>query len=379
MSKKPVVLIIDNSIGVTGALKSITRTTYDLKDSFDFQFIIPRNSEGRSWIEAKSFFRIHELPMLEIRRQISSIALYIPYLLLNAWRLKRIIKENGVSILHVNDLYNLLPVVVRVLGCRVPYICHIRFLPDRFPKWLFNFWLKLHVKNADKIIAVSQSVMRMLPSHINVEVIPNELPVEERYPEKLPTKENSKKTFLYLSNYMQGKGQNFALEAFSMIHGALPDWKLKFVGSDMGLKKNESFRESLKMRAVELGLEKKVEWWGFTEEVEKEYKEADIVLNFSESESFSITCLEALFFGRPLIATACGGPEEIIDHQETGILVRNKNVEAMAAAMKELALDERLRVELGQNGKTVVRHKYSIEKTTYRLKEIYEIVLKNVK
>ena len=57
--------------------------------------------------------------------------------------------------------------------------------------------MKLHEKKADKIIAVSQSVMRMLPSHINVEVIPNELPVEERYPEKLPTNTVRQISFQY--------------------------------------------------------------------------------------------------------------------------------------------------------------------------------------
>ena len=377
MDKKPIVLIIENSIGVTGALKSITRTAHDLKDSFDFIFVIPRNSKGRSWIEAKGFLKIQELPMVEISRRFTSLCLYFPRLIINSFRLKRIIDESGANVLHVNDLYNMLPVTVRLLGCRIPYICHIRFLPNRFPKWLLNFWFKVHSKYSLKMIAVSQSVVKMLPFNLKLEVIPNELPVEERYPTMIHSMENKEiLTFLYLSNFMKGKGQNFALEAFAKIHYELPQWKLKFVGSDFGLKKNKLFRDNLKLRASELGIQEKVEWSGYTEDVEKEYKEADIVLNFSESESFSITCLESLFFGRPLIATDCGGPAEIIDHEETGILVPNKNVEAMADAMSRMALNEKMRCEMGKMARQVVLKKYSIEKTSLRLKDVYNYVIK---
>ena len=79
-----------------------------------------------------------------------------------------------------------------------------------------------------------------------------------------------------------------------------------------------------------------VEWHAFAEKISEEYLDAAIVLNFSESESFSLTCLEAMFYGRPVIATRSGGPSEIIDHNESGILVDVKDVDAMANAMTNL-------------------------------------------
>lgn len=100
---------------------------------------------------------------------------------------------------------------------------------------------------------------------------------------------------------MMGKGQDFALQSFAQVHETLPNWKLRLVGGDMGLKKNRDYIAKLKREAKRLNMERKIEWIAFTEDVELEYKQADIVLNFSESESFSITCLEALYFGRPLI------------------------------------------------------------------------------
>ena len=143
----------------------------------------------------------------------------------------------------------------------------------------------------------------------------------------------------------------------------------------MGLAKNRAYKQSLEALAASLGIANKVSWNGFAEDVEWEYKQADIVLNFSESESFSITCVEALYFGRPLIATDCGGPAEIIDHMQTGILVPNRLVSGMAEAMLQLATDGQLRSRLANHAREVIREKFSIEKTSYRLKAVYDEVL----
>lgn len=371
--KKPIVLVLENSIDVTGALKSITRTAYDLSSRYAFQFVIPRSSKGRFWIEGKGFTDIYELPLKELSRKPIDILLYLPVLMWNSLCVWRLVRRKSISLIHVNDVYNLIPVVLWVLGCRVPYVCHIRFLPNRFPKWLFGTWLKLQLRFASNIVAVSESVMKQIPHNPKIVVIPNELPVEERYPD-FTAAETLKKsyTFLYLSNFINGKGQNYALEAFAKIAHDLPSWKLKFVGGDMGLSKNKRFRADLQRKATEMGLERKIEWEGFTENVEKEYKEADIVLNFSDSESFSITCLEALFFGRPVIATDCGGPSEIIDDGVTGFLVEIKNVDEMAKAMKQLAASLDLRTRMGTAAQSIVRSRFSVEKTSVKLAELYD-------
>jgi L-malate glycosyltransferase len=369
---KPRILIIENSIDVTGALKSVVQFAACLNSSFEFKFIIPKASKARSWIESMGYEDIQELPMKELNRQLLSWVLYLPYLLINAIRLNKIIRHNAISLVHVNDVYNLLPVAMRLTGGSTPYICHIRFLLDKFPPWLYGFWLKLHFRFAEKIVTVSEKVTEALPAHAKVTVIYNVLPAEEHLPALLDRPAgNIDHSFLYLSNFMNGKGQNFVVQAFSKIHQDLPGWRLKFVGGDMGLEKNKEYREKLKEEASQLGIGQKIEWQGLTNDVEREYKEADIVLNFSESESFSITCLEALYFGRPLIASNSGGPAEIIENGETGLLVPNRNVEAMAKAMLALAKNSSLRETMGLNARRSVREKFSMEKTVDRMKQVY--------
>jgi L-malate glycosyltransferase len=376
MPDKTKILIIENSIAVTGALKSIMHTAYYLQKHFEFIFVIPQHSKGRYWIESKGFVAIYELPLKEISRRLLSLLLYFPFLLINSFRLNQIVKRENVSIIHLNDLYNLLPVVIKLFGSKVPYVCYIRFMPDRFPPWLFNFWLRLHLRYAAKVMVVSHSIFNKLSTHPKLVLVPNELPLEENYPDfnQLDQQKNTY-TFLYLSNFMEGKGQNFALDAFAKIHGDIPTWKIRFVGGDMGLKKNMTYKIAMQERAKALGFFEKTEWHGFTNSAELEYKQADIVLNFSESESFSITCAEALYFGRPLIATDCGGPAEIIDSDETGILVANRDVEAIAKAMKQLALDDDLQKKLGLAARKKMIEKIDLQNNLVQLKVIYEHAL----
>jgi glycosyltransferase involved in cell wall biosynthesis len=233
------------------------------------------------------------------------------------------------------------------------------------------------LRYAERVIAVSQSVLNQLPQHSKLTLVYDELPIEEKYPD-LTVSDASKSVFifLYLSNFIKGKGQDFALEAFGKVHYQLPDWKLRFVGGDMGLKKNLKYKESLKQRAIKLGIFEKTEWVSFTEDVELEYKHADIVLNFSESESFSITCLEALSFGRPVIATDCGGPREIIDHEETGLLVANRDINSMVNAMMKLALDRKSRLTMGIEAKKRMKIKFGSGKTIETIQTVFDTALK---
>lgn len=373
--EKPRILILENSVDVTGALKSITRTAYDLRQFFDFIFLIPLGSRGAFWIRRKGFDNITEFHFRELSRRIPSMIIYLPSLIRNAVRLKRIIAEKKIDLIHVNDLYNLLPAVARLFGVRIPYVCHVRFRKNLFPSLLFDLWMSVHLRYAEKIIVVSETLKKELPSHQKIITIYNELPVEERYPVVGSRQVRENFRFLCLANFIRGKGQDYALEAFHRIHQQLPGWHLHFVGSDMGLKKNQRFREEIIEAAARLGISEKISISGFTDDVEKEYKDADIVLNFSESESFSITCLEALFYGRPLIASNSGGPAEIIEPEVTGLLVENRKTDEMAQSMKRLALDTALRDRLAMNARTAVRENFSIEKTSFRLKRVYDHTL----
>jgi glycosyltransferase involved in cell wall biosynthesis len=107
------------------------------------------------------------------------------------------------------------------------------------------------------------------------------------------------------------------------------------------------------------------------DDVEKLMKSSDIFLNFSESESFSLTCLEALVYGVPLIASDSGGPGELFEHEQSGLLVPNRDLSAMTAAIVRLSKDQKLRERFALEGRQYVTKKFGIEKSASALTNVY--------
>jgi L-malate glycosyltransferase len=374
MKDKPVILIVENSIQVTGSFNAIIRSVSLLTEKYRFVFIIPRHS-GIKTAMTKNGFQFYELNFKEIRKSIYSLLIYFPFLIANAFRLKKIARNLSADLVHVNDIYNMVPALARIFGMKTKIVSHVRFMPDRFPKWLFKVWWFANQYSASLIIVVSHAAAQFLPSSRKIRVIYDPLPVSTSLP--LPTSRiHEEVNFLYLSNYIPGKGQEYALQAFYLASRIIPKIRIKFVGSDMGLEKNKAFKMRLVKESASLSLSNSVQWEGFSERIIDEILEADVVLNFSDSESLSLTCIEAMYCGKPLIATASGGPQEFIEHLKSGYIVPVANIKAMTEAMISLASDIKLSQDLALGAYYSIRKKLSPEETVGKLAECYDIVLK---
>ena len=373
-ASNPVVMLADNSTAVTGALMAIRNASDQLRKSYEFVYVLPAGSKGRVVLEAQGY-RVHELPFIEISKRPKSLLLYVLMLLLNGWRLARLARREQAAVLHMNDFYNLTGVVARFLT-GLPLVTHVRFLPHTQVQPLARTWRWVAEHLAQRVVCVSQAVYSYFRPLPHVEVAYDPIPGEEKYPlREAILRADGTVRMLYLGNYIPGKGQNFAVQAFKKAYAQLPNLRLHFAGGDMGLDKNREFRQQLESEVQAAGLQEVVTFGGFVQDVEAAIKQADIVLNFSESESFSLTCLDALYFGTPLIATDCGGPAELFESGKSGLLVPNRSVPAMADAMVKLGADLELRKSFAEAGRRFVRHKFSPAATYEKLGQLYASVL----
>ncbi|MDF9795223.1 glycosyltransferase involved in cell wall biosynthesis [Catalinimonas alkaloidigena] len=370
---KPVVLVIENSIDTTGAFKAILNYAIYARASYEFIFVLPRKSSLIQRVK-KERFRVETLPFLEIRKHPIHIFLYLPLLIMNAIRLKRLVHRYQVNLVHVNDFYNLVAVVVKMLGGHFALLTHVRFMPDRFPWLLVKIWISLNLKYSERIICVSEAVRKCLKDHPKIHVIYDGLSntISKRVKSK---KDDGLIKLLYLAHYIPGKGQDFALQAFFKAYQQNPKLRLRFVGGDMGKKKNQLYKEYLKTQSIVLEIEQVVTFAGPATNIEHEFAKADIALNFSESESFSFTCLEALLNAVPLVASDSGGPSELFEAGKSGVLVSNRNVDEMTNAILYLTKDNNLRKTYAQEGFQYVSHKFAKSNTLEVLKEAYNQIL----
>lgn len=358
------VIIVDNSVHWTGALRSILNFATFLKDNFEFTLILPAPSSRRSKIEIS--YRV--IPFLELKRNLT-VLLYLPMLLINSVRILKLVR-NSQAIVHVNDLYNMCGVVIKMIRPKTRVIYHVRLLPSSYVKSLYRVWQYFILKFTDEIICVSKAVASHWPQKKNIHVIYDAIESEESLPIRVI--DNSKTiSFLYLANYIQGKGHDVALLAFNEVYRVNPNVRLRMVGGDMGLTKNQEFKNGLIRFVEEHKLNDVVSIDGFSEHVEALMKQADIFLNFSESESFSMTCLEALYYGTPCIATRSGGPLEIIENDISGLLVPVGDVSRMIEAMIHLAADVEKRKLFSANGRLRARSVFSIQTQAVKLATLY--------
>ena len=371
---KRTVLVVENSLDTTGAFNTIFNYAQYAQRDYRFVFVLPHKSRLSHRVRQAGFI-VETLPFREINKRPLNLLLYLPTLLVNAIRLKRMARRHRAAIVHVNDFYNLVGAVAKLFGGQFALLTHIRFMPDRFPRPLVNGWMRLNLAYSAYVICVSQAVKNCLADHPKLRVIYDGLAY--KVPEAANREETEDETIrlLYLAHYIPGKGQDLALEAFGRAYRQNPKLKLRFVGGDMDLLKNQQYRAQLMRRANELGIMHAVTFDGPVSDVRKALAQADLALNFSESESFSMTCLEALAAGVPLIATDCGGPAELFEHGESGYLIANRDIEAGKNAILLLTRDLEMRRCFSQNSRYYVLRKFSAKNTSKKLADVYAEVL----
>lgn len=122
---------------------------------------------------------------------------------------------------------------------------------------------------------------------------------------------------------------------------------------------NRSYPRRLQEIAGELGLGDAVRFLGEREEVPEILRASDVALLPSWEEPFGRVVVEAMAMGVPVVATAIGGPAEIIRDGVDGVLVAPRQPEALAAAITRLLDDEPRRRAIGAASQRAVLARFS--------------------
>ncbi len=131
--------------------------------------------------------------------------------------------------------------------------------------------------------------------------------------------------------------------------------------------------------ARELGLAERVTFTGFISQAELRelFDRSHLFLHPSETaadgnqEGVPNSMLEAMATGLPVFATFHGGIPEAIENGESGVLVAERDDEALAAALLEYASTPDRLTSLARNGLAAVAEKFAQETNVRRLEEYY--------
>ena len=141
--------------------------------------------------------------------------------------------------------------------------------------------------------------------------------------------------------------------------------KIKYVLCGQGPLETE-----LRELAKELDVENQVKFLGFRKDVPDLMKVADLFAFPSYREGLSLSLMEAMASGLPVVCSEIRGNTDLIEDGKGGYLVEPSDVEGFAKYIKELIEDSRLKSELGGFNLEKIEH-YSIENVLCEMEEIY--------
>jgi colanic acid/amylovoran biosynthesis glycosyltransferase len=182
--------------------------------------------------------------------------------------------------------------------------------------------------------------------------------------------------FVQACRLIAKKGLRTSLRAFARFRGKYP--LAKFVIAGEG-----PLREELEDLATELGVRDAVEFRGFLSQADlaKLYADSHVFLHPSEmtsdknQEGVPNSMLEAMATGLPVLATNHGGIPEAVTHERHGLLVPERDIDALHAAMLQLTTDAEMCYVLGQAASRQVRDEFEQKKAIEKLEEFYDEAL----
>ncbi len=160
------------------------------------------------------------------------------------------------------------------------------------------------------------------------------------------------------------------LDAYKRLRVANPDISSKLVIVGDGPE-----RGRLEAAADAHGFSERVIFAGQISEVQLFYAAADVFALPSHSEGSPNVLLEAMAASLPIVATAVGGVPEIVENNESALLVPANDPQAMAAAIVRLLTDQDLAERLTNNSTALIANQFTPEKYVRALVEIYGEVI----
>ena len=191
---------------------------------------------------------------------------------------------------------------------------------------------------------------------------------------------------LISAHFREKKGIPYAVEAFAKVSQAHPELNLKLtiIGDSAGAPREEEEKSRIFNIIQKYNLGEQINLLGyqrypvFIKELYNHHLFLQPSVQSSDGDTEGgapVSIIEASASGMPVLATRhCDIPEVVIDN-ESGYLVPERNVDALAEKLEFLVLNPPVWEKMGQKGREHIEENYNVKKQVERLEEIYDSVL----
>lgn len=364
-------IIFEDRLG--GATKRIIKVAENLKNEGVETTIVFPNRNGNATKLAKALglevitIDIHKIPNLRHVWNMFSWIAAAPKEIMLFYRLLRV---NRPDVVHLNGAFFITPAIAtRFLG--IPLVWHLNDVV--IPKNLSPFFGRLVRFMSSRVVVSSVAVA----NHYSITdkyfvVYP---PLIEKEPQILSNEKNIP-TIGILANWNPLKGFEYFFHACSLVKKEIGnDLNIVIAGSKLETHKN--YYNEMQNLIDEYFLRPLVRDYGFISDVGLVLAELDVLVVSSISEAFSMSALEAISEGVPVVAFDVGGIGEVIGRGDdsSGVLVTPKDAFALADGILTILQDKNTSKKMGVAGMKRANRMFSMQVCVQSHKKVYQSVL----
>ena len=306
-------------------------------------------------------------------------------------RIYRIIKEQGVEIVHVLGDYstNVASAAFVSKVANVPFVYTIQGVGMSTDSLVADTIMKLHNRTIERVIAKSARRVILLSRRLlstakeygveesRIVVIPSGVDHDYFDPERYEIKKKADllhKEFDigdsivvgYVGRLIPAKGLTYLISAVKQIQSEHLSASLVIVGDGPQRTNLERIAKDMRIKAI---------FTGWQVDPLPYYALMDIFVLPSLFEGLPNVILEAMAMEKPIVATDVGGASDLVRNGENGFLVPPSDIESLAGAIKTLGFDTDLRLNMGNVSRNIIRKNFDLGILVSKVEKVYEETL----
>lgn len=333
------------------------------------------------WLEAR-FGRV----VREIYVSVKASYEFIRWEAFRIWPIIRTIRENQINLIHLHTgLRHGKAGIIAAWLTKTPCLCHIHQFTE------LNYFDKIWIHLVNIFIYISRAIAEdnirqgiPLAKGIVVHNAVNLGEFSSAYDAALIRSEfgwnGNERVVGVVGRLDWWKGHEYFLEAMAKAIEQMPNLRGLIIGEPEIAPRSRVYFQKLHVLTKSLELGDKIVFTGFRSDVRRLISALDVVvLSSATPEPFGLVVIEAMALGKPVVATAAGGPLDIIEDGVNGILVPCQDATAMAQAILELLSNQTKTEQISRAGRQRIIEKFTITDQVAAVQSIYDTIMNGLK
>lgn len=281
-------------------------------------------------------------------------------------------KENLLAFLLVRSMKNV-KIITTIHGLSEQDYAGINV--NFFGRWKKRIHFLILKYFFDRIIAVSQDIKKILMkdaffSPSTTEVIHNGIDISN-IKKNINDETKIQKGYFYIGTV----GRMVPVKGFDLYLDLAAEIRKKTDNVRFSILGDGPRKEHLILKAKELKIENAVDFLSACPNPEQYYNSLDLYINTSFHEGMPLSILEAMAYGKAVVAPNVGGIPEIISNGENGMLIEDRNVEGFVDACLKIIHNANLKSWLESKASKTIEAFFNDERMTCNYVDVYKNLL----